>query len=74
MSDGSGFFVLLGILAIASIFWRMNMALNHPEKYERLKQFEKDCSDRQWGWLRSPATKKAAMKGGGFLIRLFTRR
>lgn len=50
------------------------MALNHPEKYERLKQFEKDCSDRQWGWLRSPATKKAAMKGGGFLIRLFTRR
>jgi hypothetical protein len=47
MESGQVFFVLLMIAGMVSIIWRMNMAMNHPEKYERLKAFEQEWKERQ---------------------------
>ena len=50
-----GGFVLFCIVGIACGIWKINMAINHPEKYERLKQFEKDYVEQQTEMARKVA-------------------
>jgi hypothetical protein len=47
MESGQVFFVLLLVAAGISIIWRANMAMNHPEKYERFKALEQEARDRR---------------------------
>jgi hypothetical protein len=47
MESGRVFFLLLCIVAVISILWRVNLAINHPEKYERLRDYEREQSERR---------------------------
>jgi hypothetical protein len=40
-------FVIFAITAIACGIWQINLAVNHPEKYERLKKWKKDYAEEQ---------------------------
>ena len=40
-------FVLFAIVAIACGIWQINLAVNHPEKSERLKKWKKDYVEEQ---------------------------
>jgi cob(I)alamin adenosyltransferase len=42
-----GLFVSFAITAIACGIWQINLAVNHPEKYERLKKWKKDYAEEQ---------------------------
>ena len=35
------------LLCVVSAIWRINMILNHPEKYERLRKAEREHQERQ---------------------------
>ncbi|MFZ1934986.1 MAG: hypothetical protein WCB27_05825 [Thermoguttaceae bacterium] len=39
--------MLPGLLCLPFILWRMNLAINHPEKYERLRGWENEETERQ---------------------------
>ena len=39
--------MLPGLVCLPFVLWRMNLAINHPEKYERLKEWENQETNRQ---------------------------
>ena len=53
-----------GLVCLPFILWRMNLAMNHPEKYERLKGWEDEETARQ---------KKIAQKVASAGLGLFNR-
>jgi hypothetical protein len=63
-------------VAILGWIWRINMALNHPEKYERLRKVEEDRREdfRRACKPFAPAAKKAGSVGVGLLMRMLTKR
>jgi hypothetical protein len=56
--------IVLAIVFVGYGIWRMNMALNHPEKYERLKENEREQQERR---------DNVARKGIAVLARLLNR-
>ncbi len=56
--------LITGIICLPFILWRMNLAINHPEKYERLKGWEDEETARQ---------KKIAQKVASAGLGLFKR-
>ena len=71
-----GFWVVMLIVGILGWSWRINMALNHPEKYERLRKLEEDTRENFSRAYKpfAPAAKKAGSVGARLLIRILTKR
>jgi len=40
-----GFLVLIVVVGVGSLIWRINMMVNHPEKYRQFREFEKEFED-----------------------------
>ena len=69
-------FVVCGVVWVIALIWRINMALNNPEKYERLRKFEDDTRENLSRAYKPfvPGAKKAGSVGVGLLIRMLTKR
>lgn len=73
-------FVVMCVLAVISAMWRTNLALNDPERYERLRRFERQSAeDRQEALRRAfgplmPGAKKGAALGAGLLMSFLKKR
>ena len=71
-----GVVVLSLIVGIGGCIWRANMAMNEPEKYERLLKYEEDVREHFSRAYKpfTPAAKKGAALGTKLLIRILTKR
>jgi hypothetical protein len=74
-------FCVVGVIAgILGLCWRVNMAMNEPEKYERLRKFEKQFEEDYRGAFSrtykpfAPVAKKAGSVGARLLVRILTKR
>jgi len=69
-------FVVCGVVWVLGMIWRINMALNNPEKYERLRKFEDDTRENLSRAYKPfvPGAKKAGSVGARLLIRILTKR
>jgi hypothetical protein len=69
-----GYFAVCIIGGGLGLYWRMNMMLNEPEKYERYRKYEHEYQEdmkRNFAW-QGRAAKKAA--GVGFMgVKLLAR-
>lgn len=63
--------VIAVVVGIASAFWRANMAMNHPEKYERFRQMELDQHAKQKEVLGTMG--KGAFMGASLAYKLLKR-
>jgi hypothetical protein len=62
---------MLGLGAVCSA-WRVNLILNHPEKEERLREYERHQKEKRQEMYRKAAPVAGA--GAKLLIRMLTKR
>lgn len=72
MSDFWLFLGIIGVLYGIGIFWRSRMAVNDPEKYQRLRDFENQRKEDRNEALRKAAP--IAKSGADYLIKLLTKK
>jgi len=71
-----GFFSILVLVVfvstVVSAVWRINLVLNHPEKAERLREYEQQRKEDRREMYRKAAPVISA--GAKFLVRMLTSR
>jgi hypothetical protein len=64
--------LVMGALAMVGVVWRLNLILNHPEKEERLRQYqERKKGERQEMYQKAAPVIEVAAK---LLVRMLTKK